>query len=455
MNKYGFGLSSMLLLWAYALSVFADSNPPQYQAEPCCQLCPDAPANRNPLGLHKGMDGWLFPAATKETTDEWLSQRDRQHLLSLFVRQMAIKGSRLMLIMPPPRTLMHANKQQISSAKITPDDYQQTLAYFRQAGFLVPAYETLQPEQSGSSSETFFFKRDPRWTSAGAHQTAELVATAIRQLPVFKKLTEQTFVTRVQGWLKINGTLNHQALASCDGLHYPLEYTPHFVTQNTSINVAESLDDIVLIGSRQSVANRFNFDGFLQQALARNVSNRTTPEGDSSVGWMNLLMSASFQHRSPALILWELPYEQRHLTASLLRQLIAQVNNGCDSSTLLEHSEKMVQGKKLDDLVFTKQLLKTNPSELIVDLKLSDPSIDQLMLTIWYSDGGKGEFQIRKNTQRDNTSRFSFVLGNTATSQQRFFVALDLSLMGTTNSNTKISTNVCRLPSKLLPKTEI
>ena len=260
--------------------------------------------------------------------------------------------------------------------------------------------------------ETFYFKRDPRWTSSGAQQTAELVASSIRQLPLFQKLPEQTFTTHVQGWLKINGTLNHQALASCDGLHYPLEYTPHFITKNTSINPAEASDDIMLIGSRQSVKNRFNFDGFLQQALARKISNRTTIDGDSSVAWMNLLVSAPFQHRPPALILWELPYEQRHLTASLLRQLIAQANNGCESSTPLEHSEKTFQGKKLEDLVFTNRLLKTNPSDLIVDLKLSDPAIDQLLFTIWYSDGGKSDFQIRKNTQPDKTGRFSFVLGN-------------------------------------------
>ena len=455
MNKYWFGFNSMLLLWGYAISVYADISPPQYQAEPCCQLCPDAQANLKASGLLQGKDGWLFPVVTSETTSEWLGQQDRQHLLSLFVRQMAIKGSQLMLIMPPPRTLMHANQQQGNFSAITPDDYQQTLTYFRQAGFLVPAYEKMQPQASGSISETFYFKRDPRWTSTGARQTAELVASAIRQLPLFQKLPEQTFTTRVQGWLKINGTLNHQALASCDGLNYPLEYTHHFVTQNTRVSPAETTDDILLIGSRQSVENQFNFVGFLQQALSRKVSNRTTTDGESSLDWMNLLISAPFQHRPPALILWELPYEQRHLTASLLRQLVAQVNNGCESSPALEHSEKTFQGKKLEDLVFTNRLLKTNPSNLIVDLKLSDPAIEQLLFTIWYSDGGKSDFQIRKNTLSDNHGRFSFVLGNTSTQQQRFFVALDLSLMGSANGNITVSTNVCRLPGKLLQKTEI
>lgn len=73
------------------------------------------------------MDG--FPVAS-ETTMEWLGQQDRQHLLTLFVRQMAIKGQ-LMLIMPRP--FYDARKPTTGEfSAITPDDYHQTLAYFRQ-----------------------------------------------------------------------------------------------------------------------------------------------------------------------------------------------------------------------------------------------------------------------------------------------------------------------------------
>jgi hypothetical protein len=399
MNRYGFGFSSMLLLWGCAVSVYADNSVPQYQAEPCCQLCPDAQANLKASGLLQGKDGWLFPVVTSETTMEWLGQQDRQHLLPLFVRQMAIKQNQLMLIMPPPRTLMHANQQQGKFPTITSDDYQQTLAYFR-------------------------------------------------QLPLFQTLPEQMFTTRMQGWLKINDTLSHQAQAPCDGLNYLLEYTHHFMTQNTCISTSETTDNILLIGSRQSVDKQFNFVGFLQQVLSRTVSNRTTTDGESRIAWMNLLISAPFQHRPTALILSE-------LSASLLRQLVAKLNNDCESSPLLEHSEKTFQGKKLEDLVFANRLLKTNPSDLIVDLKLSDHTIEQLLLTIWYSDGGKSDFQIRKNTLSGNPSRFSFILGNASTPQQRVFVALYLSLMGSANGNITVSTKVCRLPDKLLQKTEI
>lgn len=73
----------------------------------------------------------------------------------------------------------------------------------------------------------------------------------------------------------------------------------------------------------------------------------------------------------------------------------------------------------MQDLIFGERLLQTDPNELIVDLKLSDPSIEQLLLTLWFSDGGKSEMQIRKNTGFGEAGRFSFVLGNASMPEQR------------------------------------
>jgi len=430
---------------------------PRYQAEPCCQVCPTVPKQGTSVGvqegkgIQEGKEGWLFTAANQAVATERLVSSDRYALLKLFVRQLADKGAALMLIMPPPRALMYADKRQTPhDLKREAAEYQQTLAYFRQAGFLVPAYETLQPSATGTEREPFFFKRDPRWTSAGARQTAELVANTVRQLPLIQQLPEQAFDTQMQGWLKINGTLNNQLSASCGGQRYPLEYTPHYVTKTAGVSTPAAPDDILLIGSDLSVENRFNFDGFLQQALSRKVSNRTTRDGNSSLAWMNLLSSTQFQRQPPALILWELPYENRELNSSLLRQLVAQSNDGCEARPVLERSVKTIQGNQLQDLIFGERLLQTDPNELIVDLKLSDPSIEQLLLTLWFSDGGKSEMQIRKNTGFGEAGRFSFVLGNASMPEQRLFVSLDLTLPKAASNKVNVSTRVCRLQDKLL-----
>lgn len=458
MTKYWSGFYTMLFSCWISASAYAESDgAPRYQAEPCCQICPVVPTQQassgmpEGKGIQEGKDGWLFTMVHQVAANERLMSSDRYALLKLFVSQLADKGTTLMLVMPPPRTLMYADKRQTPhDLKRDAAEYQQTLAYFRQVGFLVPAYETLQPSATGTEREPFFFKRDPRWTSAGARQTAELVANTVRQLPLIQQLPEQVFDTQMQGWLKINGTLNNQLSASCGGQRYPLEYTPHYVTKTAGVSTPAATDDILLIGSDLSVENRFNFDGFLQQALSRKVSNRTTRDGNSSLAWMNLLSSAQFQRQPPALILWELPYENRELNSSLLRQLVAQSNDGCEARPVLERSVKTIQGNQLQDLIFGERLLQTDPNELIVDLKLSDPSIEQLLLTLWFSDGGKSEMQIRKNTGFGEAGRFSFVLGNASMPEQRLFVSLDLTLPKAASNKVNVSTRVCRLQDKLL-----
>ncbi len=421
---------------------------PQYIVEPCCQLCPEAQqGNANvPGGLQEGRDGWLFTPSGRVLAPD---HSEHRQLLSLFVRQLAEKGSSLMLVMPPPRSLMYAVKQREKSDTDSLQDYLQTLNEFRQAGIHVPAYEQLLPQAGEQVTEPFFFKRDLRWTSIGARKTADFVATEIRKLPLFNQLTEQHFITQPQGWLKISSGLSNQSGMACGGQRYPLEYTPHFVTQAVNDDT-NTPNRILLVGSGRSVDSHFNFNGFLQQALARKIENLTDTTGNSVQNWLKILTSGRFQHQPPALVLWELPYESRELSTSFLRQMVALAGNGCEARPVLFHEVKTISGPQTNDLVFAGNLLETAPEQLVFDLTFNNPQIGQLLLTVWFSDGGKSDFQIRKNTASITDSRFSFVLGNIQSEQPRHFVSLDLTLPDIQSRNIKVSTNVCRLQDKLL-----
>lgn len=428
----------------------SDDSLPKYTAEPCCQLCPEAKKASANMVLQEGPAGWLFASMMRGEKTEPLMTSERTFLLRLLVQELEKKGTAIMLVMPPSRTLMYADRLlggETTTALM--QEYMQSLRYFRQTGFFVPAYEHLQPDMQGAT-EPFFFKRDSNWTSTGAWQTAQLVAASVRELGVLDPHAEQHFVTRAQGVLKISGSLNNQSQALCGGQRYPLEFTPHFVTKPVDANSRTAADDIWLIGSSQSVENRFNFKGFLQQNLSHNVSNYTPDDGNSSIGWTKLLASEAFQKRPPKLIVWELPYDQRKLSASQLRQMIALVNNGCESYPVLEKSTQTIHGRQLNDVIFGTNLLKTHPSQLLFDLTLNDPSIDQLLLTVWYSDGGKSDIQIKKSRQLMESGRFSFVLGNVEVSEPRYFVSLDLALPASVRGKTTINAKVCRFADDLM-----
>ena len=163
-----------------------------------------------------------------------------------------------------------------------------------------------------------------------------------------------------------------------------------------------------------------------------------------------MLASDRFQHQPPALVLWEFPFESRELSTSLLRQMVALVGNGCETRPVLLHEVKTISGPQTEDLIFANNLLETAPEQLVFDLTFNNPQIEQLLLTVWFSDGGKSDFQIRKNTASMTDGRFSFVLGNIQSKQQRQFVSMDLTLPDSQSRNLKVSANVSRLQGKLL-----
>jgi alginate biosynthesis protein AlgX len=447
MYKYWLVVFISLLCQLVTIPVRAESSKtPVFKVDACCQLCPEAQVDAGHALLREGRDGWLFTDASVKNRE--LASAENQRLLHLLVQQLNAKGSALMLVMPPPRELMYSDKQTLNSNTASlRHQYEQTLTLFRRAGVLVPDYDRLRAAASESEQETFFFKRDSRWTSTGARLTADLVAAEVHKLAEFRPQPEQQFVTSQQGFLKINGELNHQVQALCGGQRYPLEYTPHFVTQRAEAQLASMTNDILLVGSGRSVENLFNFRGFLQQALSRSVINYTASNGNTTAGWLDLLSSPTYQRQRSALILWELPFGERHLSTSLLRQLIALVDDGCEAHPLLSDSVKTVSGNQINDLVFGDALLQAKTKDLVFDLQLSDPSIEQLLLTVWYSDGGRNELQINRNANADHAGRFSFVLGHTPDKTDRLFVSLDLSLAQTMPRNVSVSTRVCRLDS--------
>ena len=446
-NELAVGI--LVLVWISSSVAHAESaDDPQYVAEPCCQLCPDAQQGNAdvPGGIQEGRDGWLFTSSSRAPTPV---DSEYRRLLSLFATQLAERGSSVMLVMPPPRSVMYAVKQRENGNTDSLQKYLHTLNEFRQAGIQVPAYEQLLLQADEQTTESFFFKRDLHWTSVGARKTADFVADEIRKLPLFHQLPEQRFVTQTQGWLKISGELNNQSGAACGGQRYPLEYTPLFVTRAVSENT-DKPNHILLVGSSRSVDSRFNFNGFLQQALARRIENHTDATGNSTQSWLRMLASDRFRYQPPALVLWELPYESRELSTSLLRQMVALVGNGCETRPVLLHEVKTISGSQTEDLIFADKLLETAPEQLVFDLTFNNPKIEQLLLTVWFSDGGKSDFQIRKNTAAMTDGRFSFVLGNIPSGQQRKFVSMDLTLPDSQIRNLKVSTNVCRLQNKLL-----
>ena len=163
---------------------------PQYTAEACCQLCPQAaqatyyepPELKNYATLVEAKDQWLFRTRSDLRTDFGLDESGYKALKRLR-DGLAQRGVELVLVMPPSRGLLHADRltplelASFDQAKAR-QNYLQTLDRVRGLGILAPDFANLlsSPQPAG---QPFYFKGDHNWTPYGADRSAQLVAQTL------------------------------------------------------------------------------------------------------------------------------------------------------------------------------------------------------------------------------------------------------------------------------------
>jgi alginate biosynthesis protein AlgX len=201
------GFAAVTLL---SMSMGAQAQP-QYTAEACCQLCPQAaqatfyeqPELKNYATLVEAKDQWLFRTRSDFRTDFGLDENGYRALKRLR-DGLAQRGVELVLVMPPSRGLLHADR--LTPLELASFDqararqnYVLTLDRVRELGIQVADFSNLlgAPQPAG---QPFYFKGDHNWTPYGAERSARLVAQTLKGNDVLKALPHQTSPARRRGF---------------------------------------------------------------------------------------------------------------------------------------------------------------------------------------------------------------------------------------------------------------
>ncbi len=424
---------------------------PVYNAEPCCQLCPAALDQSNYKGgelesmwpVVEGKDGWLFRARSDFAT-EFGPKPAVMAMLKQFVEALDRRGARLMMIYTPSRGLMELDKS------LTPFDhqlalknYRQTLADYRKMGVITPALDQL----IGHMPEDYYFKRDIHWTPAGSKATANMVAQLIKQEPFYSQLPDKQYSTQVSGYSPIDGSMHRAAIKLCQQ-GYPMQYWKEYQTTESAgaddLLAEEANPQLVILGTSFTALPKFNFDGFLRQALGKDVMNVAMTGGEDRGAWLEYLPSDNFQKSPPKLIVWETPSHYSLSDKSLFRQLIPLVDNGCaNSKPLLTAKQEIQPAAGQNELVFSTDLLKEKAGTLVMDMTVSDPTVHELEVTAWYGNGTSEEFKVKQNSRANTGGRFVFLLAQDESRRDQSFISLDLNQVASTQGKVSIETKVC------------
>ncbi len=414
---------------------------PEFEVEGCCKLCPAAASPgsystsflRSFTMLREGQDGWLF----RSDDDLRISfGPDEEGLKDLVRLNQALKrkGVTLVMVIQPPRGLMHREKL----SKTDRANYNHELAQFsyvnmlkrlRTAGIVVPDLERLVYERGGKD---FFFKADHHWTPEGARRTAVLSAEAIRKLPQYSQVERRKFVTKPAGLFAKRGTLSRAAERIC-GFGSPSQYVRTYTTEPLEDGDGASLlgeteaPPMILVGTSNSDPT-YNFSGFMSEALGIDILNASIAGGGMDGAILAFMRSAEFQETPPKVLIWEVEAYHNISDPEFYRQAIPLVDDGCHrKSVALKDARPLKPGR--NEILFNGngQVRELRSKDYLIDLQFSDPATTDLEAVVWYTNGRRDTVTLETD-HSDGKGRFLFELRDDGDWAGFTFLSMDVEL---------------------------
>ncbi len=411
---------------------------PQFSAETCCQLCPQASDIRSyPSGflssfkvLVQGRDGWLF-RSEDDLRMNFGADAEGLRLLREFRQTLNARGVELVLVMQPPRGLMQAHKLPQNTpvpynAKVAESSYAAALEQIRSTGVIVPELEKLPAQEA---EDDYFFRGDHHWTPSGSRRTAQVVADRIRSMSAYADLPKKKFETQRDGLLAKRGTMQKAARLIC-GFGASDQYVPRYVTTPAESSSSSALFDeevapkVTLVGTSNSEP-AYNFGGFISEYLEADVLNVADAGGGMDGAMLSYLPSEEFQTNPPRILIWEIETYHNLSDPDFYRQAIPLVHNGCQSSPAVIQNDVTLR-KGRNEVLFNSGVRLLRGDRHFLDLKLTGNVPEEIEAVVWYTDGNKDQIKLEKADFGTGDGRFVLNLRQGGDWGEQTFLSLDL-----------------------------
>jgi alginate biosynthesis protein AlgX len=430
------------------------AEPPTYNIEPCCNICPQALEDATYDGdmnefnkLVQGQEDWLFRTRTDLMTQMGTTDDGYKHLQDLR-DGLAKRGVELMVVYIPTRGMINADMlspevRQGYDLQKAKTNYLQVVERMRSIGIKVPDLTPLL-EEHGSDEQPFFFKRDHHWTPHGAEFTAGLVADELRKSSVFKKIPRKEFVTRSEGQNNKIGSLN-QAFGKICGYNYANQFVTRFVTEpkeeSSDLFGDAEVAEVILAGTSFS-APQYNFNGFLKEKAAVDVDNRSISGGGFHSAMLQYLGSQDFQDNPPKILIWEITSYYDISMPLFYRQIMPMLADGC-RATPAALTSKVALRPGLNEVLINSGDLPLRSEDYLVDIQFSQPNVMELRGSLWYMSGSKDKLLISRNQQVEPDGRFVFGLRDDPEWAGQTLLAMEIDVPADMPAGLKVEASLC------------
>jgi len=343
--------------------------------------------------LSGGPDDWIITRDQMDT--DYVPSAEAQSVLAQIVQEFEARGTKLAILMAPPRPLV-AGEATLNA--LAGDDagfdtvsvsasFNDMIRVVQDAGAIAPNLLTLATRDD-VLRQAYYYRHDTHWTPRGAAESAVALADAV--------VAENAdgFAGKVvvrPDWngsetFEERGSLADMARAVCDVEIASVEtLIPSFPKADLGLfDDASDKPNIILAGS--SFSNRYKKDAYrvadaIGSALQANVVNHSV-SGGGAIGSIEGIVNAGLLDgdMSVDLVVWELPYTEGLRSVGPLRQLLGALQ--------MKRGQVARQTVALDTSGKTLINFDDNTPEVLA-LALPNADLQRIKVDLRFEDGSK------------------------------------------------------------------
>jgi alginate biosynthesis protein AlgX len=328
------------------------------------------------------------------------------------------KGVQLIVSPLPSRTIVYPEVldknqplQSTYSTDVARENYKKSFQRLTDLGLhTTDLLSTAIKQRQMDDSKNLYFARDYHWTSEGARLYAQAIAREVMKFEAYISLKKEKFTNT---YIRSENTESRLAylLQTVCGTKTPPEKINVFETTREGGNLlGDDAYPVVMIGSSYSAEAKYNFEGFLKEALSSNVLNVAVSGGGYNASLEAYLLSEAYSNEKPKFLIWEFAASMTPWEQTSLREIVPSVYGDCTSGTaILENKTSLQEGPTS---VLKNTSANVDASKDFVSINFADKTLLNFDLNLKFNDGKAETVKITRSNRIPNQGQFYLKLSD-------------------------------------------
>jgi alginate biosynthesis protein AlgX len=261
----------------------------------------------------------------------------------------------------------------------------------------------LQHRQTDDSKK-LYFARDYHWTSEGAKVYAQATAKEIMKFEAYKSLPKVKYTNKFVRSENAESRLAYLLQQVCGTKTPPEKIDVYETTRQGGNLLGDDAYPVVIVGSSYSAEAKYNYEGFLKEALSSNVLNAAIGGGGYNASLESYLMSDAYSKEKPKFLIWEFGAGMTPWDQTPIREMVASVYGDCTSSEAIMENKTNLQDGPTSVLENTG--VGVDASTDYVSIKFADRTLLNFDLNLKFDDGKQETVKITRSGRIPNPGQF-------------------------------------------------